>query len=273
MFILRSVRRERKKRMYKEKAYMVFKGHGKEEREKSKFRSRPSESTYTMTTNRRTHFCDNMTERELEEEFRKLCNQLDKLRERCGPVTVIARRIAVMQEAATQYDRKPPTSEHSAPLKLNTVFSAVADRLMCTVTPAEESSSSGREVPFEAPPAYRHRHPTFTPVPADDSQADHSNTEITTDSPKRRAELNEEASENQNGVFKISGEANCGDVRPPDPMGGRNGSFRAPEGDDHTDPRPSSGDATKGVRSGHARTHAIVINLDDKSRFTEEVTV
>lgn len=26
-------------------------------------------------------------------------------------------------------------------------------------------------------------------------------------------------------------------------------------------------------RSGHARTHAIVINLDDKSRFSEEVTV
>ncbi|CAH0562368.1 unnamed protein product [Brassicogethes aeneus] len=29
----------------------------------------------------------------------------------------------------------------------------------------------------------------------------------------------------------------------------------------------------KYLKSGHARTHAIVINLDDKSRFTEEVTV
>lgn len=27
------------------------------------------------------------------------------------------------------------------------------------------------------------------------------------------------------------------------------------------------------LRSGHARTHKIVINLDDKNRFTEEVTV
>lgn len=46
---------------------MVFKGHGKDDREKTgKFRSRPGESTYTMTTNRRAHFCDNMTERELE---------------------------------------------------------------------------------------------------------------------------------------------------------------------------------------------------------------
>lgn len=26
-------------------------------------------------------------------------------------------------------------------------------------------------------------------------------------------------------------------------------------------------------KSGHARTHAIVINLDDKSRFSEEITV
>lgn len=46
---------------------MVYKGHGKDEREKTgKFRSRPAESTYTMTTNRSTRFCDNMTERELE---------------------------------------------------------------------------------------------------------------------------------------------------------------------------------------------------------------
>lgn len=27
------------------------------------------------------------------------------------------------------------------------------------------------------------------------------------------------------------------------------------------------------IKSGHAKTHSIVINLDDKSRFTEEVTV
>ncbi|KAK7873756.1 hypothetical protein R5R35_013284 [Gryllus longicercus] len=29
----------------------------------------------------------------------------------------------------------------------------------------------------------------------------------------------------------------------------------------------------RSLKSGHARTHAIVINLDDRSRFTEEVTV
>lgn len=45
---------------------MVFKGQGKDEREKTKFRSRPADSTYTMTTNRTAHFCDNMTERDLE---------------------------------------------------------------------------------------------------------------------------------------------------------------------------------------------------------------
>lgn len=46
---------------------MVYKGHGKDDREKTgKFRSRPAESTYTMTTNRSARFCDNMTERELE---------------------------------------------------------------------------------------------------------------------------------------------------------------------------------------------------------------
>ncbi|KAI5645061.1 7 transmembrane sweet-taste receptor of 3 GCPR domain-containing protein [Phthorimaea operculella] len=94
------------------------------------------------------------------EEFRKILNQLDKLRERCGP-GMTARRITAMQDAAAIHERKPASSD-SAPLKLNTVFSAVADRLMCTVTPAEESSSSGRDLPFEAPPAYKHK--TFSPT-------------------------------------------------------------------------------------------------------------
>lgn len=33
------------------------------------------------------------------------------------------------------------------------------------------------------------------------------------------------------------------------------------------------GSNNRNLKSGHARTHAIVINLDDKNRFTEEVTV
>lgn len=37
----------------------------------------------------------------------------------------------------------------------------------------------------------------------------------------------------------------------------------------------SSGADSNGryLMSGHARTHSIVINLDDKSRFTDEITV
>lgn len=205
------------------------------------------------------------------EEFRKICNQLEKLRERCGAGAVISRRIGAMQDAAAVYDRKPPTSDHSAPLKLNTVFSAVADRLMCTVTPAEESSSSGRDLPFEAPPAYKHK--TFSPTKsAENSNAEQSQTDVTTDSPKKRTDLNEEPKEDkQNGVFKISGEANCSDIRPPEVS--RNGYNNKSEKSSELKSSPSSTDTVKGVRSGHARTHAIVINLDDKSRFTEEVTV
>ncbi|KAJ2948009.1 hypothetical protein O0L34_g9801 [Tuta absoluta] len=250
------------------KAYMVYKGHGKDEREKTgKFRSRPAESTYTMTTNRSTRFCDNMTERELDEEFRKILNQLDKLRERCGP-GMTARRITAMQDAAAIHERKPASSD-SAPLKLNTVFSAVADRLMCTVTPAEESSSSGRDLPFEAPPAYKHK--TFSPTKSVEiSNAEQSQTDVTiaADSPKRKTDLNEEAKDDQIGVFKISGEANCGDIRPPEVA---SNGFKSEKSDLKSS--PSSTETVKGVRSGHARTHAIVINLDDKSRFTEEVTV
>lgn len=181
---------------------------------------------------------------------------------------MVARRITAMQDAAAIHDRKPPTSDHSAPLKLNTVFSAVADRLMCTVTPAEESSSSGRDMPFEAPPAYKHK--TFSPTKSvEASNTEQSQTDITTDSPKKK-ELNEESKDDkQNGVFKISGEANCSDIRPPE-VASRNG-FKGEKAELKTS--PGSAETVKGVRSGHARTHAIVINLDDKSRFTEEVTV
>ncbi|CAK1540361.1 unnamed protein product [Leptosia nina] len=239
------------------KAYMVYKGQGKDDREKTgKFRSKPAESTYTMTTNRSTRFCDNMTERELEEEFQKICKQLEKLRERCMPVNTIPRKITAMLDAATLHERKPATSD-SAPLKLNTVFSAVADRLMCTVTPAEESSSSGRDLTFDAPPSYKQK---FTPPKStENSNAEQSQTDVTTDSPKRRTDDKE-------GVFRISGEANCGDIRPPEVS--RNG-YKS----DKSEVRVSPGSEVRGVRSGHARTHAIVINLDDKSRFTEEVTV
>lgn len=35
----------------------------------------------------------------------------------------------------------------------------------------------------------------------------------------------------------------------------------------------NTGSNNRNLKSGHARTHAIIINLDDKNRFTEEVTV
>jgi hypothetical protein len=175
-----------------------------------------------------------------------------------------------MQDAAAIHDRKPPTSDHSAPLKLNTVFSAVADRLMCTVTPAEESSSSGRDLPFEAPPAYRHK--TFSPTKSvEPSNTEQSQTDVTTDSPKKRTE-EETKDDKQNGVFKISGEANCSDIRPPE-VASRNGFSGKSEKPSELKSSPGSAETVRGVKSGHARTHAIVINLDDKSRFTEEVTV
>nr|XP_034832245.1 probable G-protein coupled receptor 158 [Maniola hyperantus] len=256
------------------RAYMVFKGQGKDEREKAKFRSRPADSTYTMTTNRSAHFCDNMTERDLEEEFKKICNQLDKLRERCGSGAHLSKIISAMQDAAVLHERSQGATE-SAPLKLNTVFSAVAGKLMCTVTPGEESSSSGRDLPFDAPPAYKQRNFTITKS-IETSNAEQSQTDVTTDSPKKK-DLNAEAKEEkQNGVFKISGEAGCSDIRPPE-VTIKNGIGKSDKGDksDKCEVRssPSSTETIKGVRSGHARTHAIVINLDDKSRFTEEVTV
>ncbi|CAG9582033.1 unnamed protein product [Danaus chrysippus] len=252
------------------KAYMVFRGHGKDDREKTgKFRSRPAESTYIMTTNRTTRFCDNMTENDVEEEFKKVCSQLEKLRERCDTHNHIRNIITDMLETASKYERKPIPTE-PAPLKLNTVFSAVAGRLMCAVTPGEESSSSGRDLPFEAPPIFRQKN--FTPPKStDNSNAEQSHTDVTTDSPKKRLDTGEETSEEKpNGVFKISGEAACSDIRPPD-VASRNGIERSEKSELKSS--PSSTETIRGVKSGHTRTHAIIINLDDKSRFTEEVTV
>lgn len=209
----------------------------------------------------------------LKEEFKKICNQLEKLRERCGSGAHLSKIIAAMQDAATLHERSQGTTD-SAPLKLNTVFSAVAGKLMCTVTPGEESSSSGRDLPFEAPPAYKRN---FTVAKStENSNAEQSQTDVTTDSPKKRTDLSEEADakeEKQNGVFKISGEAGCSDIRPPE-VTIKNGIGKSDRSDrSEVRSSPSSTETIRGVRSGHARTHAIVINLDDKSRFTEEVTV
>lgn len=41
----------------------------------------------------------------------------------------------------------------------------------------------------------------------------------------------------------------------------------------HKERSPQHSNESNQLRSGHARTHTIVINLDDKNRFTEEVTV
>lgn len=207
----------------------------------------------------------------IKEEFKKICNQLEKLRERCGSGAHLSKIIAAMQDAATLHERSQGATD-SAPLKLNTVFSAVAGKLMCTVTPGEESSSSGRDLPFEAPPAYKQRNFTVAKS-TENSNAEQSQTDVTTDSPRKRTDVNEEVDakeEKQNGVFKISGEAGCSDIRPPE-VTIKNGIGKSDRSEVRSS--PSSTETIRGVRSGHARTHAIVINLDDKSRFTEEVTV
>ncbi|VVC95274.1 unnamed protein product, partial [Leptidea sinapis] len=197
----------------------------------------------------------------------KIHDDLIILRDRCLPAHQTMRKINAMVEAAAAYDRK---AVDSGPLKLNTVFSAVADRLMCTVTPAEESSSSGRDITFDPPPTYKHKQ--FISKSVETSIAEQSQTDVTTDSPKRRTDLNEETTEVKNGVFKISGEANCGDIRPPE-VNSNCYKCDKSEKSDKNEIKTSPNSDVRSVRSGHARTHAIVINLDDKSRFTEEVTV
>jgi G protein-coupled receptor 158 len=313
---------------------MVFKGHGKSEHEgssmvaktpagkfisksKSGGNSQYATSTnssaglneYTKVTEQDIQVCWNIKNDNqriirifrFQEEFRRIYMQLEQLKEknmRFGNRHLTA-KISAMQEAAIRQDSKmeDEPSDKKKGKGLNNMFSAMADKLACSaITPAEESSSSGREYAMEpsdssaAPVKSKRLNVTFSPMkvcecnansPDPDSQsgADKTNN---TKSPKSKLKDRSPAKSKSppdraaNGCDKCSEIANGGDPKVPESMEPsesfesttKNGSPNLDGGSPN-----NCNKSGRGIRSGHARTHAIVINLDDKSRFTEEVTV
>lgn len=217
-------------------------------------------------------------------------------------------KISAMQEAAARQDSMGNTlvedgdSSDKKKGKGFSVFSAMADKLVCSaITPAEESSSSGREYALEscesssqaAPTKSKRLNVTFSPMKTCDCDTE-PNAENGDAAPKQEDCVNNTKSpKSKLKNLKPTSEANGCDkcaVNRVDSMDAANDASSKscdksseqsdPESGkcqatvDNTSPNNTSGKSGRTpIKSGHARTHAIVINLDDKSRFTEEVTV
>lgn len=266
-----------------------------------------------------------------QEEFRRLYMQLESLKDknmRYGNRHLTA-KISAMQEAAVRQDslgkslkeEKEPEDKKKKG-GINSMFSAMADKLSCShaITPAEESTSSGREYITEACDSSasttkaKRLNVTFSPIKncecdentisekdkvnksQDEDIVNHSKSkqkDRSVSSPIKLKELKNEASANgcdkclskgssvdaENDVTSTVGERSersldkSTEASESDSAGAPPKSGSPVEGDQSSPNNTSSKSPRNPIKSGHARTHAIVINLDDKSRFTEEVTV
>lgn len=218
-----------------------------------------------------------------QEEFRRLYSQLEHLKEknmRFGNRHLTA-KISAMQEAASRQESLKEDVEPGSGDKRRgkggegrfNMFSA------CTaITPAEESSSSGREYALEASDSgttlpttkSKRLNVTFSPMKGGEgSCAEDVNSSPTANgdqSPTKSIKAVVEAQLEDSRLMKASSIDNESDS----PMS----DAKKPQQNDSASPiNGNAKPGTKAIKSGHARTHAIVINLDDKSRFTEEVTV
>lgn len=203
-------------------------------------------------------------------------------------------KISAMQEAAARQDSMGGLKEENEGSKknkdsrLNNMFNAMADKLSCSaITPAEESSSSGREYIVEAydnaqttTTKNKKLNVTFSPVKTSETENGVSNKHDTEDKSKNVSNQN---SLDTNKDSKANGcDNNCVNnienqceviVDEINKSTENSGAKTGSPGTSNDNASPGSSSGKKQIKSGHARTHAIVINLDDKSRFTEEVTV
>lgn len=228
---------------------MVFKGHDKSDdssgmmskTQASKFlaKARSGNSQYTSTNSSFGLECSKMTEQDVQEEFLRLYTQLELLKEKNMRVgnRHLASKINAMQKAASRHDQEQGGEEVARDnCKLNNMLCAVTDRLGVSSDPAEE-----------APPKTKRQSVSFaqTPTTAADGAPEAEKEACATVQEASEAEASSKTDE---AIVEVSSSDERGDS----PSSSRNGRV---------------------LKSGHARTHAIVINLDDKSRFTEEVTV
>lgn len=230
------------------KAYMVYKGHDKSDEssgisksQTSKFLSkgRSGNSQYT-STNSSTEY-SKITEQDVQEEFLRLYTQLELLKEKNMRVgnRHLASKISAMQDAASKHDHDSSECVGRKNCKLNNMLCMVTDKIVCSaIVPQEEDEDAEAELEKTKRQSV--------------SFAQSANEINKSGSVSKELETHPEESPKDSGTEESSMELRSREERTESPAGSCNGRL---------------------LKSGHARTHAIVINLDDKSRFTEEVTV
>lgn len=231
---------------------MVFKGHDRSEEssgmmsksQASKFlgKARSGNSQYTSTNSSFGGLeYSKFSEQDVQEEFLRLYTQLEMLKEKNMRIgnRHLASKISAMQDAASRHDNEQGEPSTRKNLKNTSVIGVIIEKFM----------------------------------PNNETLHEEDETAVTPLKTKK-----------PNVSFAQTAETSCGDtpiVRDPDSVVEGNAeeassSADAPieiaTKDDTCDDSPNSRNGRL-LKSGHARTHAIVINLDDKSRFTEEVTV
>ncbi|KAK9723223.1 7 transmembrane sweet-taste receptor of 3 GCPR [Popillia japonica] len=233
------------------KAYMVFKGHDRTDEnsgmmsksQASKFlgKARSGNSQYTSTNSSMGGLeYSKFTEQDVQEEFLRLYTQLEMLKEKNMRVgnRHLASKISAMQDAASRHDNEQAESSIRKSSKPNNTIGAISEKF----TPNNETLHEEDENAI-VPVKTKKQNVSFAQT-ATISSGD-------TTSIKDQDYSNEESAGEPSSSADASIELSSREDRADNPNN-RNGRL---------------------LKSGHARTHAIVINLDDKSRFTEEVTV
>lgn len=230
-------------------AYMVFKSGDKGDEssgmlsktQASKFlgKARSGNSQYTSTNSSFGLEYAKINEQDIQQEFLRFCAQLEQLKEKnlnMGNRQLVSKIIA-MQNAASRHDHEHgPVILERANCKFSAVLGGATD---CS---SVQPSDTSEDVPSQK------LHPqgvSFAQTSSSGSEPEirHSREvadQISVNAPTKREDFPMELNSREESS------ADCS------PANTRNGRI---------------------LKSGHARTHTIVINLDDKSRFTEEVTV
>lgn len=229
---------------------MVFKNHDQSEDSSgmmsktptSKFlgKARSGNSQYTSTNSSIGGLeYSKYSEQDVHEEFLRLYTQLEILKEknmRMGN-RHLASKIIAMQDAARSHDntmQQETATSTSRSVKHNNTLSVL-----------QEKTSNDINSEDESPIKIKRQSVSFASQPEANNDTSCS---------KEKIEVNVPATVLTSGTDSAS-------------------NIELSTQEERKD-SPSSADRnSRYLKSGHARTHAIVINLDDKSRFTEEVTV
>ncbi|KAJ8670296.1 hypothetical protein QAD02_001555 [Eretmocerus hayati] len=234
------------------KAYVVFRGGDKDDSNgklagtTSKFLGKTSRAPATSNqTNSISLYQANLTEDadSVTEEFKRLYTQLDILKDRCARlgIKLMYEKIMSMQEAAKGLESK------------------------LSATSAVSWSGQDHELTNNASILARRK-------PEVSKCIVYAHTEKLHDLVEGKSKV-DDADETKKREDRLEDKQPSEDeVKRKDSSSNNSASAKDQDLPTTTNPDDQSKDQNK-KKSGHARTHAIVINLDDKSRFSEEVIV